>query len=147
MLGKEELARRQKLWADALKAAEERHHEARKAMRTAKPRLRAKLEAIREECLKRRHLSIVEQGTWLRSVVQRYFNYHAVPTNIRSLAMLRDEVTKHWRHALRRRSQRGTVPRSRMHALAVRWLPAAKILHPWPHERFASRLQGKSPVR
>jgi RNA-directed DNA polymerase len=114
---------------------------------TATARLRAKLKVIREECLKRRHQPIVEQGKWLRSVVQGYFNYHAVPTNIRALTAFRDQVTHHWKHALERRSQRGRVRWDRMQALAQRWLPPAKIQHPWPHERFAGRLQGRSPVR
>jgi RNA-directed DNA polymerase len=112
-----------------------------------KARLQAKLEALREECMERRHQPIVEQGAWLRAVVQGYFNYHAVPTNIRALIMFRDEVTKHWKWALGRRSQRATVNWTRMHALARRWLPAPKTLHPWPSQRFAGRLQGRSPVR
>lgn len=33
---------------------------------TAKARLRAKLQVIREECMKRRHQPFVEQGRWLR---------------------------------------------------------------------------------
>lgn len=114
---------------------------------TATTRLRAKLSAIRQECLERRHEPVVEQGKWLRAVVQGYYNYHAVPTNVRALVRFRDEVTMHWRRALARRSQRNGVPWSRMKALVARWLPSPKILHPWPQKRFAARLQGRSPVR
>jgi hypothetical protein len=35
----------------------------------------------------------------------------------------------------------------RMYRIAARWLPTARILHPWPDARFAARTQGKSPVR
>jgi len=34
-------------------------------------------------CGQRRHQPIPVQGKWLRQVVKGYFNYHAVPTNIR----------------------------------------------------------------
>ena len=125
----------------------DRHGRPQLQRHTAKTRLRAKLAAIREACQKRVHLPIVEQGAWLRSVVQGHFNYHAVPTNFRSLGTFRDEVTRHWLRALRRRSQRARVPWTRMTGLVARWLPAPKILHPWPDSRFAGRLQGRSPVR
>lgn len=49
---------------------------------TITKRLRAKLEEIKEELMRRRHKPITVLGTWLRSVVQGYFNYHAVPGNI-----------------------------------------------------------------
>ena len=77
---------------------------------TATTRLRAKLSAIRQECLERRHEPVVEQGKWLRAVVQGYFNNHGVPTYVRALGRFRDEVTIHWRRALARRSQRNGVP-------------------------------------
>jgi hypothetical protein len=48
--------------------------------------LRAKLKEIKEELRRRMHQSIPEQGKWLRQVAKGYFNYHAVPTNIRALA-------------------------------------------------------------
>jgi RNA-directed DNA polymerase len=47
--------------------------------RTVKKRLRSKLQAVRQELRKRWHERIAETGGWLRSVVQGYFNYHAVP--------------------------------------------------------------------
>jgi hypothetical protein len=34
-----------------------------------------------------------------------------------------------------------------MSRLVVRWLPRARVLHPWPDERFEARTQGRSPVR
>jgi RNA-directed DNA polymerase len=34
---------------------------------------------LKEELRQRWHESVAELGRWLRSVVQGYFNYHAVP--------------------------------------------------------------------
>ena len=114
---------------------------------TATKRLRAKLAAVREELRVRWHESIDVTGLWLKSVLQGYYNYHAVPTNSRALSAFRDQVTRHWKQALSWRSQHGAVTWQRMHTLAARWLPAPRILHPWPSRRFAVRIQGRSPVR
>ena len=65
--------------------------------KTRRDRMRAKLQAIKQELRRRMHQPIPEQGKWLRQVVAGYFNYHAVPTNSRALAAFRDEVTERWR--------------------------------------------------
>src|SRR6187402_62262 len=49
--------------------------------KTRRDRMRAKLQAIKQELRRRMHQPIPEQGKWLRQVVTGYFNYHAVPTN------------------------------------------------------------------
>src|ERR1022692_1045342 len=59
---------------------------------TIKKRLRSKLQAVRQELRKRWHERIAETGEWLRSVVQGYFNYHAVPGNGKRLQAFRDGV-------------------------------------------------------
>jgi hypothetical protein len=59
---------------------------------TIHKRLSAKLKALKEELLRRRHLSLAELGKWLRSVVQGYFNYYAVPGNLASLRSFRMQV-------------------------------------------------------
>jgi hypothetical protein len=114
---------------------------------TTRKRMRVRLGAIRIETRRRRHLSIKAQGEWLRSVVGGYFAYHAVPTNYPAVNAFRREVVRHWYKALRRRSQRDRMNWRRMKALAERWLPKARILHPWPTERFDVRTQGRSRVR
>lgn len=73
---------------------------------TVKKRMRATLQAIRAELMRRRHESVAIVGKWLNRVVQGYFNYHAVPGNLYRLAGLRSEIGRAWRHALMRRSQR-----------------------------------------
>jgi group II intron reverse transcriptase/maturase len=114
---------------------------------TMRERMRAKLKSVKAEIRRRMHLPIPAQGKWLRSVVEGFFQYHAVPTNGRSLLTFRLEVLKHWQHALNRRSQRGRHTWPRMNALSLRWLPSARNRHPWPDERFDVKTRGRSPVR
>jgi group II intron reverse transcriptase/maturase len=114
---------------------------------SSKKRLRAKLQAVRADLLRRRHLPVSKQGSWLASVVRGYFAYHAVPTNGRQLATFRTQAVRAWHHALNRRSQRDKTNWERMHRLDERWIPKPRILHPWPDERFDVRTQGKSRVR
>ena len=71
------------------------------------------------------------------SVVTGWFNYDAVPTNSAALAAFRHHVTALWLRALRRRSQRDRMTWARIAALARRWLPRSRILHPWPCQPFA----------
>jgi RNA-directed DNA polymerase len=105
--------------------------------KTRRDRLRAKLREIKEALRWRMHDSIPEQGTWLAQVVRGYFNYHAVPTNAPSLSTFRYHVTDLWRRALKRRSQRDRTTWDRITRLAEDYLPAARVLHPWPAIRFA----------
>ena len=110
-------------------------------------RMRAKLKSIRQELMRRRHLSIPEQGAWIHQVMRGYFAYHSVPTNSLSMCRFRTEVRKAWLFALRRRSQRHRMTWTRMRHLERRWLPAVRVLHPWPDERLRVKTQGRSPVR
>jgi RNA-directed DNA polymerase len=110
-------------------------------------RMRAKLHKVKAECRRRMHRPIPEQGRWLASVLQGHYNYYAVPDNIEAVQAYRDQATRHWYTALRRRSQRNRLTWERMHRLAQRWLPPAKIVHPWPVARFDARTRARSPVR
>jgi len=114
---------------------------------TEKKRLRAKLRAVKEDLKRRRHVPIPEQGQWLERVVQGHCRYYAVPGNIKAIRMFRQQVKRHWYRALRSRSQRTSLNWERMNRLEARWLPPARILHPWPRVRFAARTQARSPVR
>jgi len=104
--------------------------------KTIGKRMRAKLEEIKRQLLNRMHDPIEQTGKWLRSVVQGYFNYHAVPGNLDSLHVFRFRVTQLWRRALLRRSQRHRLTWDRMRQLADRWLPEPRVLHPYPSVRF-----------
>jgi group II intron reverse transcriptase/maturase len=114
---------------------------------TSKKRMSAKLREVKLELKRRRHQPIPEQGRWLGSVVRGHFAYYAVPGNGHALFAFRGQVTRHWRRALRHRSQRTRLDWERMDRLATRWLPPARIQHPWPEKRFGVRTQGRSPVR
>ena len=100
-------------------------------------RLRAKLREVREQLRQRGQEPIAKTGAWLRSVVQGYFNYHAVPGNYGSLETFRREVMRAWHWVFKRRSQRARMPWARYGALVDRWLPRPRILHPYPGVRFA----------
>jgi group II intron reverse transcriptase/maturase len=102
-------------------------------------RMRAKLQQIKQQLRSRMHRPVAQTGKWLKSVVQGYFNYHAVPGNIDSLGVFRERVTRLWRRTLLGRSQKNRLPWTRMHTLAARWLPQPRVLHPYPEARFAAR--------
>lgn len=109
--------------------------------------MRATLQAIKQELVRRRHTPIKEQGQWLGRVVGGYLNYHAVPTNSHAIGRFRTEVMRMWIKQLRQRSHKHRMPWVRANRLCKCWLPPARIKHPWPDKRFDARTQGKSPVR
>jgi RNA-directed DNA polymerase len=100
-------------------------------------RMRAKLLEIKAQLKRHMHSTVAEMGTWLRSVVRGWFNYHAVPGNSPSLGRFRNEVGRIWFGVLRRRSQKFRRRRWQYMARLIRyWLPPARILHPYPNERL-----------
>ena len=107
--------------------------------RTEPQRMRATLKAIKIALRRRRHDAVPEQGEWLGSLLRGYFNYYAVPTNVRMLSRFRTEVIRLWRRQLQQRSQRTCLNWRRMNRLSLRWLPPAKARHPWPQRRFHAR--------
>jgi group II intron reverse transcriptase/maturase len=114
---------------------------------TNSKRMRAKQHQVKDELKRRRHHPIPEQGQWLASVVRGHLAYYAVPGNRDAVAAFRSQVTRDWHEALRRRSQRSRLDWTRMNRIETRWLPPAKIMHPYPEKRFDARTQGRSPVR
>jgi RNA-directed DNA polymerase len=105
--------------------------------KSRRDRARAKLREVKEELMRRRHEPTDEVGRWLQRVVTGWFNYHAVPYNRGALEAFRFHILEGWRRALRRRGQRDRTTWARITALARRWLPQPRILHPWPFKRFA----------
>lgn len=104
--------------------------------KSRRDRVRAKLGQIKEALYQRMHQPIDETGEWLARVVRGFFNYHAVPTNSRTLAAFRNRVILLWVAALKRRSDRAKITRGLIARLNG-YLPAPRILHPWPQKRFA----------
>lgn len=107
--------------------------------KSRRDRMRNKVQAIKQELRRRMHQPIPVQGRWLRQVVSGYFNYHAVPTNTRSLVVFRHRITLLWRRVLRQRGQNTALTWARMRKLVTDWLPKPRTLHPWPEARFAVR--------
>ncbi len=114
---------------------------------TIKKKMRAKLSSVKAEIRRRWHHSIPEQGCWLASVLAGHYRYYGVPDNIRALQAFREAIIRLWLKALRRRSQRSGMTWERIRRFAERWLPTARIHHPWPTTRFDARTLGRSPVR
>ena len=114
---------------------------------TVSKRMRAKLAEVKDQLRQRMHQPVPEQGRWLGSVVRGHCAYYAVPGNRKAVAAFRTQVTRHWHAALRRRSQRSRLDWKRMNRLATRWLPPARVMHPFPDVRFGVRTRGRSPVR
>src|SRR5215475_8211672 len=107
--------------------------------KTSAKRMRAKLRQVKTEVKRRRHLPIPEQGRWLASVVRGHENYYAVPGNSDAVSNFRDQATRHWYKALRRRSHRARrLNWARMHRIATRWLPRTRDRHPFPGVRYAA---------
>ncbi|MDQ6614635.1 MAG: reverse transcriptase domain-containing protein, partial [Actinomycetota bacterium] len=106
---------------------------------TISKRMRAKLVEVKDQLKRRQHEPIPEQGQWLASVVRGHLAYYAVPGNSHAIREFRTQATRHWWTALRRRSQRQRLDWNRMNRIATRWLPPARILHPYPEVRFNAR--------
>jgi RNA-directed DNA polymerase len=104
--------------------------------KTARKRMKTKLREIKEELRRHMHATVDEQGRWLGQVMRGYFAYYAVPTNGAALSAFRHHVIVRWLRVLRRRSQRGRITWKKMQRYVDLYLPKARILHPWPDERF-----------
>jgi len=103
---------------------------------TKRKKRQAKLKELATELRHRMHLPIPVQGAYLRSVLSGHYRYYGVPGNSRNIAAFRYEVTKLWRKTLSRRSQTAAVSWDRMNRLVARWLPPARLCHPYPDARF-----------
>lgn len=116
----------------------------RQTMRT---RWQAKLREVKTELHRRLHAPIPEQGAYLRAVVMGHVRYYGVPMNGSAIGAFRSAIGWLWRRALSRRSQTAHVPWQRMRRLLDRWLPPARICHPYPLVRLAVTTQGRSRMR
>jgi len=103
---------------------------------TIAKKMRAKLLEVKLELRKRMHHPIPNQGKWLKSVVDGHCRYYGVPTNLQQLVAFRDQVSRLWFRTLLRRSQNSTLTWKRMKCYTDRWLPHAKLHHPFPLQRL-----------
>jgi group II intron reverse transcriptase/maturase len=104
--------------------------------KTVKQRMREKLQALKAELRRQMHDPPALTGNWLKSVVHGYYQYHAIPGNLRSLSLFRARLTRLWRNVLRRRSQTRQPSWHRLRNLFARWVPHPCLIHPFPHVRF-----------
>src|ERR671933_680702 len=103
----------------------------------ARERMRARLRTIGETLRRLMHDDVAAIGRWLGRVVRGWFAYFAVPGSMRWVAAFRHWVVRAWLTALRRRSQKHRMTWGRIVGIADKFLPRARILHPWPEARFA----------
>jgi RNA-directed DNA polymerase len=106
---------------------------------TMRKRWQAKLSEVTAELRRRLHDPIAEQGAYLRSVVTGHVRYYGVPLNGPAITAFRQAIGRTWRRVLRRRSQGNHLPWRRMARIVQRWLPAVRICHPYPWQRFHAR--------
>jgi RNA-directed DNA polymerase len=103
---------------------------------TMRKRWQAKLREVKAELRQRMHEPVPEMGRYLRSVVGGYVRYYGVPMNAVAVSDFRRAVGRIWWRVLKRRSQKTHLPWTRMQRHVARWLPQARICHPYPWERF-----------
>jgi hypothetical protein len=103
---------------------------------TIRKRLQAKLSEVKAALRRRMHDPVPEVGKWLAAVVRGHVGYYGVPMNAPAIGLFRYRVAWLWHRALCRRSQNGRVTWERMRRLIDRWLPPARICHPYPLRRL-----------
>ena len=113
---------------------------------TNSKRQREKIKEIKQHLMRARATSPYVIGAWLKMVMQGYFNYFAVPFNLRRLDAMRSEVCKAWKRALTRRGQTN-VPWKFINKLVKKFIPSVKTKHPFPNARFKRPTQCRSRMR
>jgi group II intron reverse transcriptase/maturase len=103
---------------------------------TMRKRMQAKLKQVKIELRRRLHDPVPEVGRWLRSVVGGHARYYGVPMNSPAINLFRFQIGRLWYRTLRRRSQKTRLNWERMRRLIDRWLPPARICHPYPLRRL-----------
>ena len=101
-------------------------------------RRREKLRTIQQELRRRMHEPIAEVGRYLRSVVNGYYQYHAVSGNLAVLSGWRHQLVKRWFQVLSRRSQRRPTW-AQLSEVFDYWLPVPRLVHEYPDVRFDAR--------
>ncbi len=117
---------------------------------TKKKRMLRKLKEVKTKLRQRLHDPIAEVGKYLRSVVLGHFRYYGVPRNGPALTTFRHTIVRMWWRSVQRRTQRHRSKRKlrrRFWRQVKRFLPCARILHPYPEQRLRVMTRGRSPVR
>ncbi len=107
--------------------------------RTSRARLIRQIKAIQVELRRRLHSQPLQTLRWLARVMQGHMNYYSVPGNIFQVSLFRDEIVRRWFKILKRRSQRSSIVWSWFCEWVNRLMPRARIVHPYPGERFLAK--------
>ena len=91
-------------------------------------RRRKKLQEIKQQLRRRMHDPVAQVGGWLRSVLNGYYQYHAIPGNLSVLSRFRRQVARYWFHVLGQRSQRRPTW-EKLGKLFDHWLPVPHVVH------------------
>ena len=110
-------------------------------------RWQAKLKEVYAELRRRMHEPVPQQGVYLRSVMAGHVRYYAVPMNGPSISAFRKAICRLWLKVLRRRSHKHDLSWDRMERIIARWLPLARVCHPYPLVRLGVITQGRSRMR
>lgn len=102
---------------------------------TIRKRMQAKLKAVGQELKRRMHEPLARVGEWLGNIARGHCAYYGVPTNGHAIGAFRFLLIRLWRKQLNRRSQTGGVKWRRMKRISDRWIPPARIRHPYPIRR------------
>lgn len=106
--------------------------------RTSRKKRQAKQASLADEIDRRKHHRVVEQFTWLSSVLRGHSNYYGVPGNFSALRSFLRFVRRTWHRALQRRSQRGRWDEAKRDAFDARFrLPRPRITQAHPLARLA----------
>jgi group II intron reverse transcriptase/maturase len=117
---------------------------------TMKKRMRRKLREVKAKLRQRLHDPIPVVGKYLRSVVGGHFRYYGVPRNGPALTSFRHAIVWMWWRSVQRRTQQHRSKRKlrrRFWRWVQRFIPYARIFHPYPNQRLYVMTQGRSPVR
>jgi hypothetical protein len=107
-------------------------------------RWQAKLKAVKAELRRRLHEPIPVVGAYLRQVVGGHCAILRGAHEHRSVGAFRQALGRLWWRILKRRSQSPHLLWERMMQYFDRWLPPARVGHPYPLERFAALTRGRS---
>jgi RNA-directed DNA polymerase len=107
--------------------------------KTARKRLIKQIKAVHRELHEHMHRPVKETQQWLNRVIKGHFNYYGVPGNSEALSRFRFEIVKRWFKVLRRRSQRHRLRWDKFGPWTGRHLPAVRIVHPYPDDRFRAK--------
>jgi RNA-directed DNA polymerase len=104
--------------------------------KTIRKKLTAKLKEVRAELRQRMHEPVPTQGTYLRSVVSGHIRYFGVPMNGPCISGLSQGSLSDVDKGSEAPQPEHNLRWDRMKRLIAKWLPPARICHPYPVDRF-----------